>query len=121
VLTWADLDQRLVVVTGGVGCLLPGRQRFPGGGVEVVSLRSRQAGTCSPSNRMTDVRAGADAGGAVTVNADMIYGQGWPRPDRFLSYHRPMLLPQHPIETPRLTLSRSKIGFRQVTCRSSGR
>ena len=109
------------MVTDGVGCLLPGRQRFPGGGVEVVSLRSRQAGTCSPSNRMTDVRAGADAGGAVTVNVDVIYGQGWRRLDRFLGYHRPMLLPAHPIETPRLTLSRSKIGFRQVTCRSSGR
>jgi hypothetical protein len=56
-----------------------------GGGVEVVLLRSRQAGMCSAPDRGTDAGAGAGAGGAVTVNADMTCRQRWPGPDWFPS------------------------------------
>ena len=52
----------------------------------------------------TDLRAGADAGGAVTVKADMTCRQGCPARIGSLGYHRLMLLPGHSIETPRLTL-----------------
>lgn len=70
--------QRLVVVTDGVWCLVPGGQRFPGGGVEVVPaplVPGRHVLGVEPG---TDLRAGADAGGAVTVNAVMTCRQGCP-------------------------------------------